>query len=259
MTSTHLAAEKRSRQQVLAELPGTEAHLAKILNRLRYITDVPLEHARLLDIGAAQGLVLIAAGRLGLGAVGIEPYAPAREVACELARELGVEIDIRPGAAEAMDIAEGSFDIVHASSVLEHVHDPQQTIHQAYRVLRPGGVLWFCTTNTLCPRQQEIAVFPCFSWYPNRLKKTIMRWAVRDRPKWVGGTQSPAMHWFTPAKTQLMLREAGFREIYDRWDLRRPEEGGRMHRLGLRLIQQIRAVRLLAEVCVPGSSYAAVK
>ena len=259
MTPTHLAAEKRSRQQVLAELPETEAHLVKILNRLRYITDVPLDHARLLDIGAAQGLVLIAGGRLGLKAVGIEPYAPAREVAREFARDLGVKIDIRPGAAEAIGMAEGSFDIVHASSVLEHVHDPQQTLHQAYRVLRPGGVLWFCTTNRLCPHQQEIAVFPCFSWYPNRLKRTIMHWAVRDRPKWVGGTQTPAMHWFTPAKVHRMLREAGFRLIYDRWDLRRPEEGGRTHRLGLRLIRGIGAVRLLAEMCVPGSSYAAVK
>ncbi len=259
MTRTHLAAEKRSCQQALAELPVVEAHLAKILNRLRPITGVSLAHARLQALGAAGGLVLIAAGRLGLRAVGIEPYAPACKVAQDLARDLGVRIDIRPGAAEATGLAEESFDIVHASSVLEHVRDPQQVLRQAYHVLRPGGVLWFCTTNSLCPRQQEIAVFPCFSWYPNRLKRTIMHWAVRRRPKWVGGTQTPAIHWFTPAKAHRMLRRAGFRVIYDRWDLRRPEEGERVHRLVLRLIRGVGAVRLLAEICVQGGSYAAVK
>ncbi len=56
-----------------------------------------------------------------------------------------------------------------------------------------------------------------------------------------------------------MLASAAFTRIYDRWDIRVPAEGGAPHALAVRLIRSSRLTKLLADVCVPNCSYAAVK
>ena len=255
---SNIAAERLSFDQALAGLDQAQAHLVKILARLRRAAEVP-DQAKLLDVGAAQGLMLIAADRLGLRAAGVEPWEPARLLACQLAEHCDAKIDIRPGQAETLDFDDESFDIVHALAVAEHVRDPQTMFNEAWRVLRPGGVFWFTTTNRLCPRQNEIAWFPCFSWYPASLQTKLTRWTQRHRPGWVGNTRSPAMHWFTPRKTRSMLSQAGFNKILDSWDARLDSEGGAVHKILLRIIRSGSLPKLLANLCCQGSSYVAVK
>ncbi len=255
---TNTAGERLSFEQALEARAETEAHLVKVINRLKHIAKIP-EDGCLLDIGSSQGLVLLAAAGLGFRAVGIEPWEPAREVARLLAAHLETQIDTRPGQAESLDLQADSFDIVHSRAVAEHVKDPQVMFAEACRVLRPGGVFWFCTTNRLCPRQNEIAWFPFFSWYPTSLQRRLTRWTQKRRPGWIGYTETPALHWFTPVKTRKMLHKAGFSKVYDCWDLRLPEEGGLFHAMALRLIKRWYPARLIAYMFVRGASWAAVK
>ena len=42
----------------------------------------------------------------------------------------------------------------------------------------------------MSPFQHEIKSFPLFGWYPDSLKKSIMGWAVRNRPELVGRAES---------------------------------------------------------------------
>jgi len=60
-------------------------------------------------------------------------------------------------------------------------------------------------------------------------------------------------------KTRRLLRRCGFRKIYDRWDLRLEEEGGRAYRVGLGFIRSSRILKFLADIVMPGCSYAAIK
>ncbi|HEY8313552.1 MAG TPA: class I SAM-dependent methyltransferase [Candidatus Baltobacteraceae bacterium] len=254
----HQATERRSLQTIIALLPSARLTAKIFVGRISRIR--PLESdAIIVDVGASAGPFLIECARLGYRAVGVEPWEEARTTARALASHEGIAIELLDGVAELLPLPSNSVDVVRANSVIEHVVDAQHAFDEAYRVLKPGGIFWFSTASSLCPRQAEIRGFPAFGWYPNALKLRIMRWAASRRPELIGHTSFPAIHWFTPWKARRMLRAAGFGRTYDRWDLRQTGEGGRMHAALIRVIRSSRASKLAADIAVPACSYAAVK
>jgi SAM-dependent methyltransferase len=76
--------------------------------------------------------------------VGVEIDPAQLQRAVELARAAGdaALVDFRVGNAAALPLSEtetGSFDLVHARFVLEHVPDPLTVVRQMVRAARPGG------------------------------------------------------------------------------------------------------------------------
>ena len=252
------ATEQLSYEDGLKRLPESVAYAETVLARLHHVRPIAKDNA-IVDIGAAQGRFVIACVQRGFRAVGVEPWAQAREMAMQIARHVGVEIDMREGTAENLPLPSEQFDIVHASSVIEHVQDARAAFAEAYRVLKPGGIFWFSTASSVCPWQGEIRGFPCFGWYPIRLKRRIMAWAKAHKPHLIGHTDTPAIHWFSPWKARRMLREVGFRKVYDRWDLRLPSEGGRLYGAALRCVRLCGLTKLLADMAISSCAYAAVK
>ncbi|EGV20657.1 Methyltransferase type 11 [Thiocapsa marina 5811] len=53
----------------------------------------------------------------------------------------------RVGVGESIPYPDGSFDLVFADNVLEHLPDPARVFAEVARVLRPGGVLLGKTPN----------------------------------------------------------------------------------------------------------------
>lgn len=256
--ATHRATETRSVDEADRQLPETQRWVDAILARLR--THLPDGRPlRVLDVGAAQGKALIALQRSGHSAVGVEPWPEAMAVAGELAERHETQVEIRKGAAEHLPFSDEEFDLVLAMSVMEHVQDLSQALREACRVLRPGGIFWFTSASSMCPRQSEIASFPLFGWYPLPLKRRIMRWAVDHRPHLVGHTQMPAVNWFTPWSARRMLKEAGFEEVWDRWDLYLPDESVGVARAAIVASKYLRPARIIGDILVPGCTFAAQK
>jgi SAM-dependent methyltransferase len=256
---SNCASESRSVDEALAHLEQVERrHLPVLLARLRRRLQIP-DGARVLEIGAAQGTYLTALSRLGFQAQGVEPWEPAIETSAELSKRTGVQTDIAPGRGEQLPFEADTFDLVLAISVMEHVDDPMAVFREARRVLKPGGGFYFYTGSRLHPRQVEIAGFPLFPWYPTRVQRRIMRWAVEKRPHLVGHTQKPAVHWYTPWGTRRMLRKAGFSEAVERWDLVDPDELTGRKRLGAIAVQRVPGVRLVGAVASGAIAFLAVK
>ena len=157
----NVAVETRSLEWAREQLDETHEWVASILARL----EPQLGTAKLsvLEVGSAQGRALISLARLGHEASGVEPWPAAIEVAKELAQAEGVTIRIEEGRAEAIPFESDQFDLVLATSVMEHVPDLEQGLREVHRVLRPGGLFWFNVASKMCPFQDEITGFPLSS------------------------------------------------------------------------------------------------
>jgi SAM-dependent methyltransferase len=107
---------------------------------------VPLENARVLDIGAGVGMYVRRFRDFTPRAYGVE----IDRERVQRAVENGVG-GICVGAGEALPFADGSFDGVLLNEVIEHVTNDRDTLSEALRVTRPGGHIVIFAPNRLYP------------------------------------------------------------------------------------------------------------
>src|SRR5579884_165370 len=98
----------------------------------------------LLDVGCGPGTITTdLARRVAPGAVvGIDAAAGGLDQARAHAGEAAVDnVRFEVGDVYALAYDDGSFDVVHAHQVLQHLTDPVRALREMRRVLRPGGTL----------------------------------------------------------------------------------------------------------------------
>ncbi|MDZ7779135.1 MAG: metalloregulator ArsR/SmtB family transcription factor [Gemmatimonadota bacterium] len=92
-------------------------------------------------------------------------------------------VELRPGALEALPIEDGELDVALLSLVLHYVVDPPQVLSEVYRTLRPGG------------------------------RAVVLE--MREHERGVGYADEMGHVWpgFEPAQIERWLNETGFDEI----------------------------------------------
>lgn len=111
-----------------------------------------------LDIGCGPGTITadLAALVPQGGVTGLDAAADVLERARAVARERGLDnVRFTTGDVHALDFPDGSFDVVHAHQVLQHVGDPVAALREMRRVCRPGGVV-----------AVRDADYAAMTWYP---------------------------------------------------------------------------------------------
>jgi ubiquinone/menaquinone biosynthesis C-methylase UbiE len=95
---------------------------------------------RLLDIGCGPGSISIGLGKYVAQVVGLDQESGVVAEADER-YAMASNVTFVTGSAYALPFSAGSFDVVYAHQVLQHVADPVALLVEAKRVLRPGGVV----------------------------------------------------------------------------------------------------------------------
>jgi 2-polyprenyl-3-methyl-5-hydroxy-6-metoxy-1,4-benzoquinol methylase len=165
------------------EAAGRKRAFRKILKQMMKLGgphDVP---PRLLDVGAATGLLLQEAEQLGWRASGVEPSIWAAEVAKDT-----YGLDVHCGTLEDSPFASGEFDFVTAVDVIEHVADPRGLLEAIGQKLKSDGIVCVVTPDF----DSFVAKFLKQNW-----------WHVRQAH----------IYYFTEKSLERLLDETGYRII----------------------------------------------
>lgn len=110
---------------------GRRRILLEVLNR--YLAPNGSQTRRILDVGCGTGTMLTYLASFGK-AEGVD----IDEEAIGYCRDRGLQ-NVRLGEASSLPFGDGSFDLVTALDVVEHLDDDVAAFREMKRVLRPGG------------------------------------------------------------------------------------------------------------------------
>ena len=113
----------------------------------------------LLDVGCGPASITadlaehVAPGRV----IALDAAAGALEAARATLSERGLseQVELARGDVMALPFEDGSFDIVHAHQVLQHLTDPVDALAEMRRLTRPGGIV-----------AVRDAVYSAMTWFP---------------------------------------------------------------------------------------------
>lgn len=117
-----------------------QANAKKFSNQANIVKQhLPLQNAKVLDIGCGGGLFLSLLKQQGTEGIGIELSDSRAQYATS---KHGLEIHKRPIESDFWQKGYANhFDAVTLWDVIEHVNYPLQTVQSAAKVLKPGGLL----------------------------------------------------------------------------------------------------------------------
>lgn len=174
-----------------------------------------LSGKRFLNVGCGTGGMNMVAADHGMASFGIEVSQEALDICHEKARRRSLPLEnfiSSPG--EQLPFESSFFDVVYCLSVLEHVQDVRQTIHEMVRVLRPGGTLFIDIPNYLSFTENHYKI-PWLPKFPKPLARRYLRWL--GRPDGFLDT----INYTTPAQIKACLK--GLPVLIDQ-ERRRPME-----------------------------------
>lgn len=150
--------------------------------------------ATVVDVGCGTGVYLKRFRELGFTAVGIEP---ARAM-LECARRDNPGVRIEEGIVTALPLADASVDFVSVIEVFRYLHlqDTRAGLAECFRVLKPGGILFFTMVN-----RWALDGF----YVLQRARQVLLRQRFTRK--------HPHCEFVTPAEVRSDLETAGFTQV----------------------------------------------
>ncbi|MBA3947615.1 MAG: class I SAM-dependent methyltransferase [Herpetosiphonaceae bacterium] len=205
----------------------SEAHQQETLAQT---TDIVGELAglHLLDLGCGMGGFAVAAALQGAQVTALD-YNPAYcQITATRARKYHLPIPVAQAAGEALPLPAATFDVMCAWDVIEHVQRPDAVLHEAARVLRPGGTLLMTVINRFAFRDPHYHL-PLISYLPRWAAEAVIRLVGRSKRGAAFGDRQAlgSMHYYTYHGFAQLATQYGF-QVRD-LDAERVARGGLSH------------------------------
>ncbi len=113
-----------------------------------------------VELGCGTAYVSAWLARRGARPVGVDVTPAQLETARRCQAEFGLEFPLVEASAEDVPLESESFDLAVSEYGASIWCDPHRWLPEAYRLLRPGGRLWFLRNSTLsilCAPEEEAA------------------------------------------------------------------------------------------------------
>lgn len=155
--------------------------LKRETDHLRFMTLAHEPAGKLLDVGCGGGRFLNRMKKRGWEVEGIDFDAQATN-------KVTARYGIRTHAGDLTQCAlpANSFDVITMSQTIEHLHDPNASLRESLRILKPGGLLVMTTPNVKSIGASEFGAY------------------------WRGWEAPRHLHLFSVESLQRLTQRAGF-------------------------------------------------
>jgi len=167
-------------QQGAGEIWNWESPAGKLrwARRVRMLSSHLKPGMTVLELGCGTGSFTRELARSGAEVVAIDVSPELLEIANATYSAPNVQYQIQN--AYALSYPEGAFDSIVGSSVLHHL-EIEAAVRDMYRVLKPGGSIYFTEPNMLNP---QIAIQKNIPWIKRKLgdspdETAFFRWPLR--------------------------------------------------------------------------------
>ncbi len=175
-------------------------------------------NTRMIEIGTGTGWFPLLCQLNGLKCKGLEISPQLIERAQQIGAQYQLVPDIELGNLEDADLGKDQYDVVIASNVFEHVEHWRLGISKIAAALKPGGLLFFESTNKFSFTSGEYSAFPLYGfygWLPDRMRYRL-RMAVHGPDIMKLGID---FHQFRHSLLRREFERNGFRRILDRVEM----------------------------------------
>ncbi len=132
------AAEAQRRVWTIGDYPIIARHLLPISIDTVAATEIR-RGDRVLDVGVGNGNAAIEAARRGANVIGVDLTPAQIERARTRCADEGVDVDLRLGDAQCLDVPDASFDVVLSVMGMIFAPDHARATAEMGRACRPGG------------------------------------------------------------------------------------------------------------------------
>jgi SAM-dependent methyltransferase len=152
------------------------------------LSDLP-PAAPVIEVGCGDGSFTMDLARYSSRVTGID--ISAGQIEENIRRFPGIRF-LQHDVAEPFPFADGEFEVVWCSEVLEHLFDPAFALREMHRILRPGGRL--------------LVTVPYHGGLKNVLI-ALFKWDIHFAP------HNPHIRFYTERTLAGIVREAGFESL----------------------------------------------